>query len=261
MYKCSENELQEVINLLKKDIKNCIYMYIDIIKYGISDNLDIWIKRENSNISIILMKYYNSMHIYSINNEVYDNDIIDIIKRFDFMMISGNPSVINSIYTYIKDKYKIDYGYILKQEINSYYKDSKDIQKAKLDDVYNIARLICSNEDIGGHYTISLLAEQLKERMITGMGRNYIIKEGNNIIAHYGIYAELDNIAVLGGLIVDINKRKKGLGKKLHSFVSNILISEGKKVFLFCHDEEITMMYNRLGAVICSEYAKLTKIQ
>lgn len=260
MYKCSENEIEEVINLLKRDIKNCIYMYIDIIKYGISDNLDIWIKRENSDISVIIMKYYNSMHIYSTYDKVYDTDIIDIIKKFDFAMISGTPSVINSIHTYIKDKYSIDYGYILKQEVNSHYKDINYIQRAKLDDVYDIARLICSDKEIGGHYTVSILAEQLKDRMINKMGRNYVIKEENNIVAHYGTYAELDNIAVLGGLIVDINKRNKGFGPKLHKFVSSILISEGKNVYLFCHNEKTIRMYNRLGAVICAEYAKLTKI-
>lgn len=261
MYKCSESELREVISLLEKDIKNCIYMYIDIVKYGINNkNLDLWIKRNDSNIRIILMKYYDSMQIYSIDDEVNDDDLIDIIRENSVMMISGKPSIIKSIHSHIKYQYDIDYGIVLKQEIISNNINDVYIQKANEDDLYDIAKLICSSKEIGGHYTISSLTNQFKDRMSSNMGRNYIIKEENEIVAHYGTYAEVDKLAVLGGLIVDNKKRNKGLAKKLHSFVSSDLISEGKEVFLFCHDEEIANMYKRLGAIVCSEYAKLTKI-
>lgn len=58
------------------------------------------------------------------------------------------------------------------------------IEKAKEADAREIAELICGDPEIGGHYEAENLAAQLADRIRTGTGRSYIIRESGNIAAH-----------------------------------------------------------------------------
>ena len=60
MLRCAEHDLPEVIALLAKDIPNCFYMYVDISKYGLSN--------QNMNVNNSSQTNSNSMNFNSQNN-------------------------------------------------------------------------------------------------------------------------------------------------------------------------------------------------
>ena len=59
------DEKNRILEYLKKDIANCIYLYLDILNYGIStDNVTVWMEEDHQGIQWIMMKYYDSFQIY-----------------------------------------------------------------------------------------------------------------------------------------------------------------------------------------------------
>lgn len=252
-----EKDKEKILDILKESIVDNIYLYIDILMFGLEkEYLNVWINEQQNEINQVILKYYNSFQIYSKKNSY--NKIVNLILKHKPSMVSGTENIIRSIYEILKDSYDVNYGAILEQErIKVLVRDHKPTL-ASINDMEEIAGLICIDKSIGGHYKKSELVEQLSARFQEKTGRNYIIKEDDKIIAHYSTYAESPDIAIMGGLIVHPLYRGRGLAKALHIYLSNILVDEGKRVFLFCNEKEVLKMYLSLGAKNCGRYGKLT---
>ena len=49
--KCKYDDITDVFNYIDKDYGKCLYMYIDLKKYGLeNENLNVWIQYDNQNI-------------------------------------------------------------------------------------------------------------------------------------------------------------------------------------------------------------------
>lgn len=255
----SESDKIDIIKELKKDILNNVYMYIDIITYGLNnDFMKVWIHRYNKEIKKIVLKYYNSFQIYVAEGEQDYTDIISLILEYKPAMISGKEDIIENLYSRTNELYEDTYGVILTQPYVKITESNLYPTLAEKRDLEEIAKLICNDKGIGGHYKPIDLMTQFISRYEDRTGRNYIIKDNPKIIAHYATYAEAEGIAVMGGLIVSEAYRGKGYARLLHTYLSNILIEEGRKPVLFCHEENVLKMYLNLGAKIHSSYGKLT---
>lgn len=69
---CSENDLDILLEYIGKEYREAIYLYLDAIKYGISNpNVSSWIQTENEVITSIILMYHTGMHIYS-KEKVFD---------------------------------------------------------------------------------------------------------------------------------------------------------------------------------------------
>lgn len=251
-----------IIKELEKDILNNVYMYIDILTYGLdNDFMDVWVCREENEIKQIVLKYYDSFQVYVAEGEYCYTDILKLILEYQPAMVSGKADIIEKLYSKsneLSKLYKETYGVVL---IQPYVKLDKNIfspELASKNDMEEIAQLICSDEGIGGHYDPVDLRDQLIRRYEDKTGRNYVIRKDGKIVAHYATYAEAPGIAVMGGLIVSQEYRGKGYARLLHSYLANTLITENKKAVLFCHEENALNMYLKLGAEIYSRYGKLT---
>jgi uncharacterized protein len=255
----SESDRIDIIKELKKDILNNVYMYIDIITYGLNnDFMKVWIHRDSKEIKKIVLKYYDSFQIYVAEGEQDYTDIISLILEYKPAMISGKRDIIKSLNIRTNELYEDTYGVVLTQSYVKITENNLNPTLAEKKDLEESAKLICTDKGIGGHYNPIDLMNQFINRYEDRTGRNYIIKDNGNIIAHYATYAEAEGIAVMGGLIVSAEYRGKGYARLLHSYLSNILIEEGKEAVLFCHEENVLKMYLNLGAKIHSRYGKLT---
>ncbi len=256
----SQEDKERIISTLSEHMTDNIYLYIDIQVYGIKKNfIKVWIEEKNSIIIKIILKYYNSFQIFITgkHDKEYE-DIIKLILDYKPAMISGKSESIKCIYHNVKNNYSENYGKFLEQICETEINFNTIIEFATISDMKEIAKLICMDKGIGGHYTVPELEQQLVNRLINNIGRNILIRKDNKIVAHYATYAEAPGIAVMGGLIVHPDYRGNSYGKLLHIFLSNTLIKENKRVFLFCHDMDILKMYLKLGAKVCSDYGKLT---
>jgi hypothetical protein len=120
-----------------------------------------------------------------------------------------------------------------------------------------VAEMICSDPDMGGHYTIEGLTAQMTQRIESGTGRSYCIEVNGEIVAHTATYAETDGVAIVGGTIV-----KPGCGPEVYMRISNYaiqdLMGEGKAVYTFNIVKRMVYYHKRLHKEV-AEYGKLTQ--
>lgn len=252
-------ELLKLKNILEQDITKNIYFYLDIIKYGIENkNVEFW-KVMNSKSEIIagIMIYYNSIQLFNTDN-INKSEVEYFLKANNHKMISGEKSLIEAL-TSETSNYKITVGKTCLFNKYKEIKHSKNIIKANKNDAKEIAKLILSDDKFTGNYEVENLTKQIEDRISSNMGRSYVIKENDKIIAHIATFAEIDGIAITSGLIVDKNYRKQEpLGYILESYLVNRLQEEGFKVYTQIKDKKRYKLLKVLGTIFCNDYANLT---
>ena len=103
----------------------------------------------------------------------------------------------------------------------------------------------------------SVCRAQLLTRLSEGMGRNYVLKRDGEIIHHAATYAELDNLAVISGVITREEWRGKGVGTLAVRKLCDDLLKEGKKPCLFYYTKQAAMFYKKIGFEEGTGWAKL----
>lgn len=259
MIRATNADKTQVLEKLRINILDNVYLYIDILMYGFDHEFSsVWIQRDQGDVKYIVLKYYNSFQLYATEDALDYSEITALIMEYKPAMISGRADLIRSISSMVKEFYGETYGVVLSQpHTGSKYSDVFP-EKPKEEDMEEVANLVCSDRGIGGHYNPLELMEQFIRRQNDKTGRNYIIRKDGRIVAHEATYAETPDIAVMSGLIVAPAYRGNGYARLLHCFLSDLLISENKTAVLFCHEEDVLKMHLKLGAVVRGEYGKLT---
>ena len=254
----SEEKYNLLSRIISKDIFQNVYLYIDTIFYGYnSDKVKTYILESNDEIKVILYHYYNSLQIFQ-NKPLLEEDINELANYLlnnNFNMITGNRDLIIKINKIIDNETSVSFGTIMSQKniISSY---SGKTEFAKEEDCKEIAKLICTDEGIGGHYTVSELEEQLIDRLTTKNCVNVILKD-RNIVAHAATYADCNDISVIGGVITDKNYRGLGYGKIVVNDLTKHIQDNHKTPVLYCYSENTIKWYESLGWEKVSECAKL----
>lgn len=188
--KCCVEDIEYLKGIIKKDIFQNVYLYIDTSTYGF-ENQDIqtWIISDSEADTVIVYKYYNSLQIFGISDPSDENirEICFLIEKNDSQMLSGSVELIRKISCLLSEWKKTE-GIIMKAGQEAAKVDS-EVCKASVDECYEIASLICADEGIGGHYSVALLEEQLQDRMKNWHCQNFVLKENGTIVAHMGTYA------------------------------------------------------------------------
>lgn len=258
---CKSIDDEQVIeNYIGKNYYKCLYLYLDLKKYKFSNpNVKIWIQKNDNNITSIILMYYSGMHVFSKNHDYDIEELKKLIEDRNPTMICGEKKTICDIYNILNVRnYYIETGWVRKL-LNIKNVSRDNVELAKEEDFYQIAKLLYEDEDLGCSYKLEELKDQMIERNKEGYVRNYIIKDKNtkNVISHAGTGAENDKIAMLSYVITDINYRGKGYAQKLCSAVCEDLIKEGKEVFLINYSTESTALYEKIGFKICCEWGKI----
>ncbi|MCR5652577.1 MAG: GNAT family N-acetyltransferase, partial [Ruminococcus sp.] len=117
-------------------------------------------------------------------------------------------------------------------------------------EVYSIIRASASeNFKVPSYESFMLdVSHRLNQRTI----RLYAIKE-NEPASCIMTLSESKDSAVLGALATNPELRKRGYGAFLIKYINNVLVDEGKTVYLHRAPDENIAFYNKLGF---SEYGK-----
>lgn len=258
---CDSTQENVVSSIVSRDKLQNVYLTIDIKMYGLNcKNIETSLLIENEEIVLILYKYYNSLQIFK-NNDISDEGIIELceyIEKENFEMISGCIDIIEKTINKLQDKYSMTSGCIMKKQTEVKSK-SNFTRLATKDDCANIAKLICSDKNIGGHYTIEGLTEQLTDRMVNRNCKNVIIEQDGEVVSHMGVYADTDDICVLGGLITKNEYQGKGYGKNSLDDLTYFVQKENKLPILYCYDEGLIKWYEKNDWKKITSCAKLEK--
>ncbi len=253
-----EQDKGRVLEYLKQGLHDCLYLYIDVMNYGISsENMKVWMEEEQGEIVLVVMKYYDSFQIYSHREHFHTEGIIELIRKYPVAMISARRSLIEQLAPGL-DGYKTDYGVVYLMDKYMKIGNPKKVELAEKEDAREIAELICSDDELGGHYTVDNLAAQLAERIQTRTGRSYIIRDDGKIVAHSATYAEAEGIAVVSGTIVKVGYRNTNCYMLLANYMMQQLVEEGKAAYTFSLSGKM-ISYLDKAHTRCGEYGKLVK--
>ena len=111
-------------------------------------------------------------------------------------------------------------------------------------------------------YTYDRLYKELIERIKSGFGKIYIIRDKKgNILASQATYAETNDMVVISGLVTSGRVRGLGFGPMLTTSVLDLNYKENKRVLAFINVDNIesVTMHKRLGYDFLGLYARLIK--
>ena len=255
-----QKDLAAILAYLKKHVENCLYMYIDIAKYGLDNpNMKVWLDCDGDGINMVVMKYHDSISVYAEDSGFPVDDAVGLIRSCAVGSVTARKDIIERLSIPLSDIYGAEYGYVFSYQEFPEYNCDAQIIRAEESDMLDIARLIVSDEGIGSYYQVEDLAGQFKERARAGFGRNYIIYADGKIAAHYGTYAEFENIAVIAGLIVDPGYRGRHFGGALESHIVKTLLGEGFRVYSFATTQMRYQFLTKHGIFPVGEYGKLVR--
>lgn len=258
MREAVEKDREMILQYFMGGIQDCIYPYIDIRNYGVaSGNMKVWLEEENGNLCLVAMKYYDSFWIYTHKKEGDMRETANLLGQNPTAMISGRKDIIEKLFP-LCGGYRASYGAVFLMNRFRKTDNVPNLFQASPRDAEEIAELICSDAEIGRHYTVKGLSEQLKERMETGTGRSWCIREKGKIVAHSATYAEAEELAVVGGTIVKPEYRSSNYYFLLSNFVLGELAAEQKSAYTFSMSEKM-LRYHRMLHTQCGEYGKLER--
>ena len=245
-----------IFDYIGKDFGRCAYLYIDLKKYGFdNENVHLWYQEERGEIQAILLQYYNGMHLYSRTGNYDPEDVAEVVREQKPAMVCGMKETIEKLQPFFPSK-KIELGKVV--QLNKYtgIHDEK-ATRATREELGEIVDLLMTDEVMGGPYTRDLLYKQFLERYDTGFGRSYIRRNEEGILfAHSGTYAELSDIAVISGGIVDPKYRCHGEYARLLGSVCGSLVEEGKTVISYYY-KVAAWSHKQVGFEELGDWAKL----
>ncbi len=258
MQVAEEKDRERILQYIREDLQDCVYLYIDIMNYGIAtENMKVWFQEKAETIRLVVMKYYDSFQVFSREDDFDVAAVTALLEEYPVAMVSGKKSMIEQLEKRCSD-YEATYGAVFVMDRYRKVKTEVTVEEATDADAPEIASLICSDKEIGGHYTPDGLAAQLAERINTRTGRSYIIRDKGKIAAHSATYAEAEGIAVVGGTIIAEEYRNSDYYMVLSNYMLQQLEAEGKKAYTFSLSAKM-IRYHGMLHTRCGEYGKLTK--
>ena len=258
--KCNNENKDVILQYIGEDYGKCLYLYIDLIKYGLeNENFHIWIQYDEEKICCLISQYYNGIQIYSKNYDLNANEIVEFILKKEPHIISGMDETIEKIKKFFP-KYSEEVG-VLGELSELIYPSNLNAYSASFDEMDEIARILSKDEVLGEPYGYELLYTQFCERKKDKFGRNFILRDSstNEIICHAATYAELPELAVISGVLTTPKYRGKGFSKGVLSAICNELQSEDKRVFSYFYIVPAEKMHYGVGFEKRGEWIKLVK--
>ena len=257
--KCIEK--QRISDYISNDFGRCLYMYIDLEKYGLDkDFFTIWIQSDDrKEITALISKYHDGFQIFSRNNDFDEKEMVDFIESFNFSMIVGMEDSLKKISPLLAD-HQMETGYVGRLDRLT-VKPDPEAYRASFDEIDDIAGLLAEDPSLGKPYGFDNLLSQLRERFNDDFGRSYLLRNGKDkeIICHAATYAEIKELAVISGVITAPQYRGKGYSKAVLAALCDELLKEKKQVFSYYYIPLAIKMHHSIGFEDIGKWAKLVK--
>lgn len=258
---CDNKQLNDVLGYIGEDYPQCLYLYLDMIKYGCSSDLTrTWVQSKNGNKTAAILAYHTAIHIFSKNNDLDVSEICKLVVDVNPTMVNATAETIKKIEPELKKHgYVSEFGHIGEWTANPIDVNDSEIEEASEIDIPQVSRLLYEDDDIGASYIYEDLLKQMQERLGQGYVRSYVIHCEDEVIAHVGTGAETDNVCTIAYTITSPKYRGQGLAGRLYNYSCSKLKKEGKRIFSVYYPENARIFHHKMGFVDLCEYGKLYK--
>jgi len=247
----------EILRYLGEEKGKCLYMYMDILKFGLGHpEIDVWVQRNGCDILAVMMRYHNGLHIYARDAGCLSNEIVDLIKRERPTMICGEKYIVQGIADELPG-YMAEYGVVSRLSVPVVKCTGCDVGMAQSADFPQVAQMLKEDDDYGAAFTSDELELQFRGRQESGLSRSYVLRCGGKVVAHVATGAECDAVATISGVVVRTDYRRQGLATKVMRALCADLQSEGKDVYSIYYVDQSARLHGKLGFVKYCDWGKL----
>ena len=93
-----EVDRDELLRYIGNERGRCLYMFMDIIKFGLENSeISVWAQRIGGRIIALIMKYHNGLHVYAKQEDVIWSEILDLIKQLRPALICGEKRIVQCL--------------------------------------------------------------------------------------------------------------------------------------------------------------------
>lgn len=222
----------------------------------------------------VLLQYYTGINVFSYKNNLDVPATVAFLQEKQPSMINGPLETLEKLYPYFRETYDFEAGYVTellekpKDESMSETDESDaetqaefPVEKAGEAELPGDRGPDLHRRGRGRHVYPEGLAAQLLERQRDGFGRNYFIRQNGRIVCHAGTYAEVDDLAVVSGVITAEDSRGQNLADRVVSKLNKELLAEGKHPCLFYYTKSAARLYAKTGYAAGTGWAKLIRKQ
>lgn len=252
-----KKDCAEILRYLGEEKGKCLYMYMDILKFGLGHpEINVWLQRNGCDMSAVMMRYHNGLHIYARGAGYVPDEIVDLIKRERPTMICGEKHVVQGIADALSG-YVAEYGVVSRLSASVAKCAGCDVGIAQGADFSQIAQMLKEDDDYGVAFTCDELELQFRSRQESGLSRSYVLRSGGRVVAHVATGAECDDVATISGVVVRSDCRRQGLATKVMRALCADLQSEGKDVYSIYYVEQSARLHGKLGFAKYCDWGKL----
>lgn len=267
MKRARSDERDMLLSYLEKDIENCLYMYADIWKYGPeAEQVSVWYDTDGPGPGMVAMKYHRNFQLYASRGFDRVEGVLGLIEQEKPLSISGRKEIVLQLEPRLSGLYTAEYGLVFKGvAVDSERSElglkgcDVEVELASEEDAPAIAHLLYMDDGFRRAYTEDSLAQELADRMRTGMGRSCVIRDGSRIAAHNATYAETDRFVIASGFMVHPDYRDTDYALWVTQESVAALYGEGRDHYFFILDGRIARWHKRTGARPVAEYGKLSR--
>ncbi len=253
----STDELKLVELFVRDDFYNCPYLYANLMKYGIrNEHTRLYAYTAGDDLKAVAFLYYDCLHVY-FRSDFEDFNVVNALIE------ETNPRTI-FFPSYPDVDFRELEGYtgkvVLVMAPFSFTDiDVSMVKTAKLEDLHRIADFLFTQwPDI--YDSAESIYDQMKERMLDNYGRTKYYEDNGEIVATVSSFAELDDFAINGGLLVSPSQRGKNLGSVMLKSIYQELENEGKKTCGIIVEDYSQIFHEKNGFKIVGNIAKYSQI-
>lgn len=258
MIKLTEERVTEVLHYLEEDLPSCLYIHGDIVRYGLNDpNITVWYSEKDGKLNAVVMKYFTGSHVYSKDLDYDLDEVVAKLREIKPDRISSQRPIVEALAPILAEDYDAEYGSVFKLSKFRNLKPTVEIERATVEDAEAIADLMMTHEMYSSSYQKEELTAELKDRLGRGIGRSYIIRDGDRIAVHDSVMIETDTYAVEGLLLLHEDYKNTWYGAFMDSYMVNDLGKEGKDLYCMIAEGRRMESFIRFGNEVAAKYGKL----
>ena len=259
----NEHEVKEVIDYIGANYKATPYLYVNVIKYGLgTDNVFTWIDRNGADqIKGVYLLYYDCIHFYTndINNYPMDR-LLSFIRETNHRVLMLQGGVGDLINDQLEDYYS-ERNHVIDMDKVGLEEKQYRSEIARREDIDAVVDLLIADPEYVNVYDREVLAEQMFDRFDSGFSRYFVVKMDNKVVATCSTYGEVPGFALVGGVIVHPEYRRKGLAGDVEQYACHVLEKEGisRVGFVNYNNAPSLALHEELGAFSVATLAKFVK--
>jgi len=259
--KAEQKDNARILRYIGDSYEECPYLYMNLRKYGIDDpTVSVWLDedRESDKLLGVYLKYFDCLHFFTKDLKYQVHDILSQIELHHPKVIFMQMQIGEKIGERMTPFYELHHMDVMSaSRVRSAGTDG--VKRADRSDIPPIVDFLMSDAAYANVYDRKTVYDQFLQRYDDGYSRFHYVSQNGKIVSCAGTNAELNDIAVIGGLLTSPPCRKQGLCSKVTSSIWKETLSEGKRVFSFVDNPVSKRLHDRLGICAVGTVAKFCK--